>query len=49
VVNTPILSREFKRASTPPPYGVIHNIAGAAIGITLRPWPEALADYLGNQ
>lgn len=49
VVNTPILSREFKRASTPPPYGVIHNIAGAAIGITLRPWPEALADYLSNQ
>jgi dTDP-4-dehydrorhamnose reductase len=49
VVNTPILGREFKRASTPPPYGVIHNIAGAAIGITLRPWPEALAAYLSNQ
>jgi dTDP-4-dehydrorhamnose reductase len=49
VVNTPILSREFRRASTPPPYGVIHNIAGAAIGITLRPWQEALSDYLSNQ
>lgn len=49
VVNSPILSREFKRASTPPPYDVIHNIAGAAIGITLRPWQEALADYLSSQ
>lgn len=46
VTNTPILSREFQRASTPPPYGVMHNIAGKAIGITLRPWPAALADYL---
>ena len=49
VVNTPILSREFKRASTPPPYDVIHNIAGAAIGITLRPWQDGLADYLSSQ
>ena len=49
VTNTPILSREFKRASTPPPYGVIHNMAGAAIGITLRPWQEALAEYLRDQ
>lgn len=49
VTNTPILSREFKRASTPPPYGVIHNMAGAAIGITLRPWQEALAEYLSDQ
>ncbi|RMG95585.1 MAG: dTDP-4-dehydrorhamnose reductase [Chloroflexi bacterium] len=48
VVNTPILSREFKRASTPPPYAALHNIAGAALGITLRPWPEALADYLAE-
>lgn len=51
VSNTPILSTEFQRASNPPAYGVIHNIAGAAIGITLRPWQEALAEYmegLGN-
>ena len=46
VTNTPILSKEFKRPSTPPPYAALHNIAGAAIGITLRPWPEALADYM---
>lgn len=46
VQNTPILSKEFKRPSTPPPFGELHNIAGAAIGIKLRPWQEALADYL---
>lgn len=44
--NEPILSSEFKRASTPPPFGVIHNINGAQAGITLRPWQEALAEYL---
>jgi dTDP-4-dehydrorhamnose reductase len=46
VVNTPILSKEFKRPSSPPPFGALHNIAGAAIGITLRPWQEALQDYM---
>jgi dTDP-4-dehydrorhamnose reductase len=45
VTNTPILSREFRRPSSPPAYAVLHNIAGAAIGIRLRPWQEALADY----
>ena len=48
VVNTPILGKEFKRPSTPPPFGTIHNIAGKAIGIELRPWQEALADYIQN-
>ncbi len=46
VTNTPILSKEFKRPSTPPPYAALNNNAGAAIGITLRPWQEALADYM---
>ncbi len=46
VVNTPILSKEFERPSTPPPYCALNNLAGAAIGIVVRPWPEALADYL---
>lgn len=44
--STPILGREFKRASTPPPFAALHNTAGAAIGITLRPWQDALADYM---
>lgn len=46
VENTPILSDEYQRASTPPLFGVIHNIAGAAIGIEFRPWQEALASYI---
>jgi dTDP-4-dehydrorhamnose reductase len=48
VVNTPILGKEFKRPSTPPPYGTLQNIAGKAIGIELRPWQEALAEYMQN-
>ena len=45
-INTPILGKEFKRPSTPPPYAALHNIAAAAIGITLRPWQDALAEYI---
>lgn len=46
VRNTPILSSAYSRPSTPPPFAALHNRNGAAIGIRLRPWPEALADYL---
>lgn len=42
----PILSSEFKRASTPPPYGALKNTCGAAIGVRLRPWQDALAAYM---
>lgn len=49
VPNTPILSSAFPRASTPPPYGALHNIAGAALGITLRPWQEALEEYVKRE
>ena len=49
VNNTPILSREFRRASTPPPYGALHNAAGAALGIRLRPWQEALAEFMESK
>jgi dTDP-4-dehydrorhamnose reductase len=45
---TPILSREYVRASTPPLYSALNNIAAAAIGIRLRPWQEALAAYLAE-
>ncbi len=44
--NVPILSSAYPRASTPPPFAALYNRAGAALGITLRPWAEALADYL---
>ncbi|HFE66771.1 MAG TPA: dTDP-4-dehydrorhamnose reductase, partial [Chloroflexi bacterium] len=46
VTNTPILSNEFRRPSTPPPYAALHNVAGKAIGIELRPWQSALAAYM---
>lgn len=45
VENVPILKAEFKRPSTPPHFAHLHNMAGRAIGITLRPWQEALADF----
>lgn len=48
VRNTPILGKAFNRPSTPPRYAVLHNIAGTAVGITLRPWQEALAAYLAQ-
>jgi dTDP-4-dehydrorhamnose reductase len=41
----PISSSEWQRPSSPPPHAVLINQAGAALGITLRPWQEALAEY----
>lgn len=41
----PIMSEQWPRASTPPLHCALHNFAGAALGITLRPWREALKDY----
>jgi dTDP-4-dehydrorhamnose reductase len=38
----------FQRDSTPPPYAPLANVAGAAIGIRLRPWQEALAEFLNS-
>jgi dTDP-4-dehydrorhamnose reductase len=43
----PITSDQWPRASTPPLHCALHNLAGAAIGIRLRPWQEALRDYFG--
>ncbi len=42
----PIRLRDYKRASTPPPYSPLKNIAAAALGISLRPWHDALSDHL---
>ena len=42
----PIRLVDFRRDSTPPPRAVLRNFAAAALGIRLRPWPEALAEYL---
>ncbi len=46
VRNRPILSSDFKRESTPPAFGALQNVAGAALGIRLRPWREALVDFI---
>lgn len=48
VPNTPILSQQYRRLSTPPLSGALVNQVGAAIGISLRPWQEALADYMAK-
>jgi dTDP-4-dehydrorhamnose reductase len=45
----PILLKDYPRPSTPPPYAPLRNFCGAQIGITLRPWQAALADYLAHE
>jgi dTDP-4-dehydrorhamnose reductase len=45
----PITLKDFSRPSTPPPYAPLRNFCGAHIGITLRPWQDALADYLQHE
>lgn len=44
----PIPASAFARPARPPVNGRLHNWAGAAIGITLRPWQEALAECVGR-
>jgi len=40
-----ITTDQWPRAAEPPLYAPIVNFAGAALGITLRPWQEALRAY----
>jgi dTDP-4-dehydrorhamnose reductase len=42
---TAIQSGEWVRATTPPPHAVLVNQAASALGIRLRPWQEAVAEY----
>ena len=44
-----IAAHEWPRPTMPPPHAVLINQAGAALGITLRDWREALADYVQAQ
>jgi dTDP-4-dehydrorhamnose reductase len=44
----PITSDQWQRAAPPPLYAPIVNFVGAALGITLRPWEEALREYFGD-
>ena len=43
----PTTLAEFQRDSKPPSYAPLANVAGAAIGIRLRLWQTALAEFLG--
>lgn len=40
-----ITSSEYQRSSTPPLFAPLENIAAASMGISLRPWQDALSDY----
>lgn len=41
----PITTDQWPRPAPPPLYAPIVNFVGAALGITLRPWEEALEEY----
>jgi dTDP-4-dehydrorhamnose reductase len=43
---TPMALQDFPRPSRPPSYSALANTVGAADGLVLRPWEEALADYI---
>jgi dTDP-4-dehydrorhamnose reductase len=45
----PITSDQWQRAAPPPLYAPIVNFTGAALGITLRPWQEALEEYFAEE
>lgn len=44
----PITADQWQRDAPPPLYAPISNSVGAALGITLRPWEEALQDYFAD-
>jgi dTDP-4-dehydrorhamnose reductase len=44
----PIQSDHWQRTAPVPLYAPILNFTGAALGISLRPWPEALQEYFAG-
>ncbi len=44
-----ISAPEWPRASVPPAYAAMTNSAGKHIGITLRPWQEAVDEFLAKE
>ena len=44
-----ISRHQWPRPSLPPEYSALANIAGGSIGIKLRPWQEALRDFLAAE
>jgi dTDP-4-dehydrorhamnose reductase len=45
----PITSSEYSGGPRKPPFSALRNEAAARLGITLRPWEEALGEYLGGR
>jgi dTDP-4-dehydrorhamnose reductase len=44
----PTALADYQRASTPPPYTPLANQAAAALGISLRPWQEAVEAFVAQ-
>ena len=44
-----IVLAQYPRPSTPPEYGVLSNTAAALLGITLRPWQDAVRAFLEQE
>jgi dTDP-4-dehydrorhamnose reductase len=45
----PITLADYPRASNPPKFSALANLSAAALGVALRPWEEALAEFLHSQ
>jgi dTDP-4-dehydrorhamnose reductase len=45
---SPTKLADYQRPAPTPPYSTLKNSVGAQAGIVLRPWQEALADYLSG-
>jgi dTDP-4-dehydrorhamnose reductase len=43
-----ISQRDFQRASSPPAWGVLDASLAASLGVALRPWEEAVDDYMAR-
>lgn len=43
---TLVPTQNYARAARVPKHVALHNALGAAVGITMRPWREALQDYM---
>lgn len=46
---TPITLAQYPRASRPPERAILQNMAAAQLGITLRPWQEAVRAFLARE
>jgi dTDP-4-dehydrorhamnose reductase len=45
----PIQSHDWPRDSTPPLYCALANVAGALVGVSLRPWQDAVNEFVARE